>query len=48
MHLDSFFEEGIILLQKYVDDPSKVQASQQESMLLQRLLDVIDDEGIST
>ena len=44
----SFLKEGIILLQKYVDDPSEVQASQQESMLLQRLLDFIDDEGIST
>ena len=42
----SFFENGVILLNNYLDDPVAFQAaSEQELLAVKRLLDFIADEG---
>ena len=42
----SFFENGVILLNNYLDDPAAFQAaSEQEHLAVKRLLDFIADEG---
>ena len=43
----SFFENGVILLNNYLSDPAAFKAaSEQEQLVVHRLLDFIGDEGI--